>query len=218
MQRTILLVVVFILLLAVQAVAYDDHDFQVWNTDVEEFKVNDKTKIALEQEFRWGDNANELYYQHYDAGLSYSLNKYLNIGGGYRQIYELKSGTFRPEEAPYLTATLFGDWKGFKFDDRSRIEYRHFSYQTDSERYRNKFTVKFPWKFSKIEIQPYVSDEIFIVFGVISQFSENRFNSGLSFNLTKNIKAELYYMLLSSKSAGTWKDYNVLGTKVKVAF
>ncbi len=217
-MRKIFMVIGLVVFLTAKAYAYDNGDFQVWNTDVEEFKVNDKTKVALEEEFRWGDNANEFFYQHYDLGLFYSLNKYLNIGGGYRQIYELKSGNFKPEEAPYLTLTLFGDWKGFKFDDRSRMEYRHFSYQTDSWRYRNKFTLKLPWKFTKLEIQPYLSDEMLIVFGVINQFNENRFSSGLSFSLAKNFKAELYYMLRSVKGRDTWIESNVLGTKLKIVF
>ena len=64
-----------VLLLTAKVYAYDDGDFQVWNTDVEELKVNYKTKIALEEEFRWGDNANEFYYHHYDIGLFYNLEK-----------------------------------------------------------------------------------------------------------------------------------------------
>lgn len=47
--------------------AYDNHDFQFWNTNVEEFKVDKTSKISLEQEFRWGNNAGDFYYQHYDA-------------------------------------------------------------------------------------------------------------------------------------------------------
>jgi len=209
---------VALLSLATAAYAYDDHDFQVWNTDAEEIKINARARIALEQEFRWGDNAGELFYQHYDAGLFYDLNKHLNIGGGYRQIYFKSGDKFRPEEAPFITATLSGDWKGFRFDDRSRLEYRHFSYQTDSWRYRNKFTMKFPWKFGRMEIQPYVSDEVLIVFGVIDQFNENRFASGLGFSLFKNLKAEIYYMLRSVKGTGAWIDSNVLGTKLKLVF
>jgi len=42
------------LLLATKVYAYDDGDFQIWNTDVEEFKVNKDLKIAFEEEFRWG--------------------------------------------------------------------------------------------------------------------------------------------------------------------
>lgn len=217
MKKILALAGLFIFL-AAKTYAYDNHDFQVWNTDVEEIRVNDKTKIALEEEFRWGDNAREFFYHHYDLGLFYSLNKHLIVGGGYRQVYDLKSGDFKPEEEPYATVTLSGDWKGFSLESRNRMEYRHFSYQTDTWRYRNKFTLKCPWKFSKIEIQPYLSDEILVGLGTINQFNENRFYAGLGFKLLKNITADIYYMLRSVKGADTWVDSNVLGTKLKFAF
>jgi hypothetical protein len=205
-------------ILSARIYAYDDHDFQVWNTEAEEFKVGEDAKIAFEQEFRWADNAEEFYYQHYDVGFFYNLKKYLSVGGGYRQIYELKQGKFMPENAPYATLTLFWDLKNFKFEDRSRMEYRHFDYQADGARYRNKFSVRFPWKFTKLEIQPYVSDEILVIFGTTNQFNQNRFSSGVGMSLFKNIKAEIYYMLMTSRSGIIWKDTNVLGTKVKISF
>jgi len=200
------------------AYAYDDGDFQVWNTDVEEFKVNKDSKVAFEEEFRWGNNSKEFHYQHYDVGYFHNLEKWLNIGGGYRHVYELKKGKFKLENEPYVTATLLWDLSGFKFEDRNRMEYRHFDYQADSGRYRNKITMKLPWKFTKLEIQPYLSDEIFIGFSTISELNQNRFSSGLSMNLTKNLKAEIYYILQSTKSSGKWVDANVLGTKIKIAF
>jgi len=218
MKKQIVLVMALLLIVTVMAYAYDDGDFQVWNTDVEEFKINSNSKIALEEEFRWGDNANEFYYHHYDAGVFYNLKKYLNIGGGYRHIYELKKGKFKQESDPYITATLLWDIKGFKFEDRNRIEYRYFDYQADSSRYRNKITMKLPWKLTKIGIQPYLSDEFFVSFGGTNQFNQNRFSSGIGMNLTSNVKAEAYYMLQAAKSSGKWMDTNVLGTKLKIAF
>ena len=201
----------------VRAYAYDDGDFQVWNTDVEEFKINKNAKIAFEEEFRWADNANEFYYHHYDVGFFYNLKEYLNVGGGYRHVYELRRGKFKLENEPYLTTTLLWGLEGFKVEDRSRMEYRHFDYQADSWRYRNKFTVKVPWKFTKLEIQPYLADEIFLDFQN-KAFSRNRFSSGLAINLAKNLKAEIYYLLQSSRSANKWVDANVLGIKVKLVF
>jgi hypothetical protein len=108
--------------------------------------------------------------------------------------------------------------KGFKFEDRSRMEYRHFDYQADSWRYRNKVTVRLPWKLTRMEIQPYLSDEIHIGFGGTNQFNQNRFSPGVGMNLTKNIKAEIYYLLQSAKSSGRWADTNILGTKLKLVF
>lgn len=208
-----------VLILAAYAYAYDDHDFQVWNTDSEEFKINKDSKITVEEEFRWGDNASEFYYHHYDVGYFYNVKKWLNVGGGYRHVYELKRGKFRPENEPYVTATVSLEEEGFAFESRNRLEYRHFDYQDDSWRYRNKFTLKFPWKFTELKIQPYVADEIYLGFGnSITELNQNRVSAGFAANLAKNIKAELYYMLVSAKSSGTWSDTNVLGTKLKLSF
>ena len=201
--------------------AYNDGDFQIWNTDVEEFQLNKKLKLLFEEEFRWGNDASEFFYQHYDAGLAYAINKTWTVGGGYRQIYQRSSANspWQAESDPYLFFAYYGDIAGFKFDDRNRFEYQYYSYQADTGRYRNKLTVKAPWKFTKLEIQPFVSDEFFVMIGGDQGFNQNRLSAGFVFNLTKNLKAELYYMLLSSKSStSVWKYYNVLGTKVKVAF
>ncbi|HOW43492.1 MAG TPA: DUF2490 domain-containing protein [Candidatus Omnitrophota bacterium] len=218
MKKTIFAIVGVFVLLTAKVYAYDDGDFQIWNTDVEEFKINKNAKVAFEEEFRWGDNANEFYYHHYDVGFFYSIEKWLNIGGGYRHIYELKRGKFNLENEPYLTATMLWDIKGFKIEERNRMEYRNFDYQDDSWRYRNKVNLKLPWKYTKLEIQPYLSDEIFIGFDGATELNRNRFSSGFAMNLTKNLKAEMYYMLQRSKSSGKWVDTNVLGTKLKLAF
>ena len=217
-MKKVLLLTGVAFLFVVSAFAYDDGDFQIWNTEVEEFKINQDTKLAFEEEFRWADNANEFFYHHYDAGLAYALNKYWGIGGGYRHIYELSKGKFKLENEPYLTATLSLAKEGFSFESRNRLEYRHFDYKADSWRYRNKFTLKPPWKFTKIQLQPLVSDEILFGFGGTNQFNQNRFSAGLGMSLTKNIKAEIYYMLVTAKSAGTWVNSNVLGAKLKLSF
>ena len=221
-KKTIFVVIGLALFLAAKVYAYDDGDFQVWNTDVEEFKIGKKGKLAFEQEFRWGDNASEFYYQHYDVGYVYDVSKYLNVGIGYRYIKEMQNKAFRVENEPYLLATLFWDLAGFKFDSRNRFEYRTFDYnKVDSGRYRNKLTVKFPWKFTKREIQPYLADEIFVRFNG-TDLNQNRIFAGLGFNITKNLKGEVYYMLQSTKNysklESTWTDTNVLGTKLKLVF
>ena len=41
---------------------------------------------------------------------------------------------------------------------------------------------------------------------------------GFGMSLTKNMKAEVYYMLQNTKNKGRWPSTNVLGTKIKLAF
>jgi len=199
--------------------AYDNHDFQVWNTDVEEVKLNKNSKLLFEQEFRWGDNASDFYYQHYDEGYQYIFNKYVSLGGGFRYIKEKKSGKFRDESEPYLA--VFGYWNpaGFNLSDRIRIEYRHYDYQVDTWRFRNKLDIKFPWKFTKFQIQPLVADEIFIKSNGMD-LNENRLYGGIAFSVTKNLKGEITYMWRATKNTNvcTWNDTNVLSAKLKLAF
>jgi len=212
------IIIGLVLMVAGLVYAYDNHDFQIWNIDAEEAKINKDLKVALEEEFRWGDNSKEFYYHHYDAGLFYDLSKYLNVGGGYRRVFLKTKGKFRAEDEPYITATLFRNLAGFKFDDRSRLEYQYFDYQDDSFRYRNKLTVKLPWKFTKLQIQPFLSDEIFIRFDDSAHLNQNRFSCGLGMNLAKNLKTEIYYLLQNSRSVKKWPAVDVLGAKLKILF
>ncbi|MEI8350401.1 MAG: DUF2490 domain-containing protein [Candidatus Omnitrophota bacterium] len=197
--------------------AYDDNDFQVWNTDYEEKKINEKFKISLEEEFRWGDNASELYYQHYEPGITYIVDKYWDVSLKYRHIYDKKGDKFKVENQPNLNANLRWEFLNFPFENRFRLEYRHFDYQVDSWLYRDKIMVKSPWKFTKFAIQPYLANEIFVNF-YNTTFSRNRFYAGLGFAFTKNVKAEIYYLLQSTKSSHKWSAANVLGTAIKLLF
>jgi len=218
MKKIVLLAVVAVFLSVLEACAYSNGDFQVWNTDVEELKISDKAKLAFEEEFRWGKSARQFYLSHYDVGYFFDLSKYLNVGGGYRRVYSRSKDKFRSEDEAYLTATPSWEIVGFKFEDRSRLEYRYFDYQDDSWRYRNKLTVKAPWKFTKYAIQPYLSDEALIKLDDSWHMNENRFSAGLGATLTKNLKAELYFMLQNTKNKDKWPCANVLGTKVKLVF
>jgi len=218
MQKLSIVIAVAVLFSVVKLYAYDDGDFQVWNTETEEFKINKEAKMVLEEEFRWGGSAKEFYYQHYDLGFFYNLQKYLNVGAGYRHVLSKSKGKFLVENEPYVTATLLWDIAGFKFDDRSRLEYNHFDYKDDTWRYRNKFTVKLPWKFTKFEIQPYLADEIYVLFDDSQRLNQNRFSAGLGMTITKNLKGEIYYLLQSSKGSKLWTATNVLGTKLKLFF
>jgi hypothetical protein len=204
-------------ILAARCFAYDNNDFQVWQIENQEFKIGENKKIALEQEFRWGDNASDFYYQHYDAGFVYGLNKNIGLGAGYRHVLDKKKGRFKLENEPYLLCQLKYLFGGFQFDSRNRLEYRHFDYQTDFFRYRNKMALKFPWKFTRLKIQPYLSDEVFFSF-LGAAFNENRFYSGLEVALAKNITFDAFYLLRHTRVNGSWPRANVSGTKIKVVF
>ena len=218
-MKKLVLIVGLCLFWTVETYAYDNHDFQVWHIDAAEWKVNKASKITYEQEFRWGNNASDFYYQHYDVGYLYLLNKYFNFGGGFRYVLDKSGDKFRADTEPYFAAIMFWSPAGFNLSNRIRIEYHYFDYRSVYWRFRNKLDIKFPWKFTKFEIQPMVADEIFFKFNGID-LNENRMYAGLAFTLTRNLKGEITYLLRSTKNTGTctWTDTNVLNTKLKFVF
>jgi len=190
-----------------------------WNTDSQEFKLNKSFKAVMEEEFRFNNNVSQLYYQHYDGSIVYTVSKYVRCGAGYRQNFEqFKNTRNKSVNEPYIVSTLFCDLAGFTLENRHRFDFRHFRFgRTDSWRYRNLLKTTFPWKFTPWEFQPYVCDELF--FTTIGQsFHENRFAAGFGFKITKEIKSEIYYMLRSTRSGGPWVRANILGTKFKISF
>jgi len=204
--------------LSFRAYAYDNGDFQVWQTDGQDIKIGKDTKFTTEQEFRFGEDASEFFYQHYDWGFAWAFDKRLEMALGYRLIYEKYKHKWREEDDAYTNITAkFDIWK-FRFEDRSRVECRHFRFKEDSVRYRNRVVLKYPFNFHTIKIAPYTSDEIFVSSDGTG-FHQNRFQSGLEFELTKYVKADIAYMLQSARVKGDkWSAANVLSTKIKVAF
>lgn len=217
-KKTIIAIILCLVISSLKAYAYEDGDFQIWQTSGEEIKIGKCTKFTMEEEFRFGENASELFYQHYDWGFAWAFDKRLDIALGYRLIYEKYKRKWREEDDPYTNITAkFDIWK-FKFEDRSRIEYRHFRFKEDSMRYRNRFALKYPFDFHTIKIAPYTSDEIFVSSDGTG-FNQNRFQSGLEFELTKYVKADISYMLQSMRGRDDkWSEANVLWTKIKVSF
>jgi len=214
----ILCLVVLTLLFVPEGFSFGDGDFQYWNTESISKKINDDWKIALVQEFRWGDNARNPYYNHSDLGIVYSgLASWLDVGINYRHVHEEKSNDWKVENRPHLNADV--KWKLFDvaFSNRGRLEYRNREDADNYWRYRNKFSIKLPLQLTKLEIQPYLADEIFYDFDV-ETLNRNRLYGGFGFKIIKNLKGEIYYLWERTEKSDKWNDINVLGTKLKLSF
>ncbi len=210
--------IVLLLFFGSYSSAFDDGDFQYWNTESVSWKINDDWKAQFEVEFRYGDNASSFYYQHSDLGLTYSgIAEWLDLGFNYRQIFEEKSSIWRYENVPHFNATIKWKLSDFSFSNRGRLEYKNREKSDNYWRYRNKFTIKAPIKLTKLEIQPYLADEIFYDFDE-EALNRNRFYGGCNLKLFKHIKVDIFYLLQSSEKNNNWSDTHVLGTKLELSF
>jgi len=202
------------------AFPFDDGDWQYWNTEGISIKIRDDWRFDLEEELRWGDDMRNPYYNHTDAGFIYSgLADWFDLGLNYRHINEEKSSGWKRESRPHVNGTVKWKFQDFSFSNRGRFEYREKEDADDYWEYRNKFSIKPPISFTQHKIQPYLADEVFVDFDK-GELYRNRLYPGVSFNIFKQLKAEIYYLWQRSKSfsTGKWSDVNAIGTKLKISF
>ena len=216
-MRTGAMLILAVIFLCGYSFAFEDGDWQYWNTEGVSWKFNKDFKGIIEQEFRFGDKASDFYYQHTDSGIVYSgLAKWLDLAANYRIIFEEKSQHWHYENRPHFGATVKYDLQGVALSDRNRFEFRDKEVEKDGWRYRNRLTVKLPG-FTKLDIQPYASDEFFYDF-VKRELNTNWLIGGISFKIIKNLKGDVYYQWQYAKSEGKWKDTNMIGTKLSLSF
>ncbi|MBU0683557.1 MAG: DUF2490 domain-containing protein [Candidatus Omnitrophica bacterium] len=214
----ILVISINVVSMPVLSFAFDNGDLQVWNTESIETNINDKLKIKVEEELRFGGDVSELYYEHTDGGFTYNVTKGFDFGLNYRQICEKKDGSWKTECRPHGNVIFKTAWQGFKISDRNRFELRCPDGKADKWRYRNKLSVTGPWKWTQFNIQPYVADEVFVDFHG-DRLTRNRLYSGIKANLLAHLKSDVFYLCEFNKSSSKeWTYNNVIGIKVKLDF
>ena len=200
--------------------AFDDGDFQYWSAAGGSFEINPDWGCSFEEEFRFGDDAGELYYHHSDLGFIYKgFADWLDLGINYRQVFERtdSEGEWKQENRPHLNVTLKGQLFGLNVSDRSRFEYRDREDKNDLWRYRNKVTIKLPLELTALKLKPYLADEVFVPLDD-DNIAKNRVYAGVSFQMLENMTGEVFYVWQSSRAPGDWNDINVLGTRLKFRF
>lgn len=203
--------------------AYEDGDWQYWNTESVTGNLTENLKAYVEAEFRFGDDASEFYYQHTQLELKYEVNEWLEIAPAFREVFELytKSTTeddWFAEHRPMLNGTIKWKWADWKFSNRARVSYRMFDIDKDDVfRFRNKLTVKSPWKWTVLEINPWAADEIFLEEDKDGIY-RNRLYVGVGLKLMEHLKGDVFYLWQTTEKGDDWIDYNVIGTKLKVVF
>lgn len=206
--------------LCFSAFGFNDGDFQYWTSAGAGVKISKNWKAEFNEEFRFGNRAGNLYYTHSDLGFVYSgLADWIDIGLNYRQIFEKDDSTDRwyRENRPHANVTFKWKMWDLALSDRNLFEYRDRENGKRLWRYKNKFTVKLPWKLTAWQLQPYVADEVFINLDD-THFACNRIYAGVSTAITSNLDANIFYMRQSSRKGSDYTDYNVFGTYFKFKF
>jgi len=215
------LIILFLLAVGTNLVnpylASADSYWEYWSSYEIKAKVKEKIDFKVKPEWRFKDDMSQYYYQHVDLGFDWKATKHWTLGAYYRNIDELKSGTWKYEHRPYLDAAYSWKWSQLSFDNRGRVEFRNPEGDgNNTERYRNRFRVRGP-KWTKVKIQPFVAVEPFYDFGV-DDWTRVRSYAGVSFDITKNIKADVNLIHDADKGANDWSGKNILYSSLKWEF
>jgi hypothetical protein len=157
------------------------------------------------------------YYSHIDAGVSRRFSEWFGLEINYRYIDEDSGSGWNTEHRPSVTGTFNWNWGKVRLTNRNRIEYRDREASSNTWRYRNRLLIRPPQKWTKFQIQPYFSGELFYQFSVTS-WNQYRLRAGLDSKLTELLQLDIYYMLLSSESGDDWSNSNILGLNLGLAF
>lgn len=207
----------FILWLCVTPlIASDRRDRQFWTVDAVECPITGAWKINIETEFHFDDHLNLLKRQA-DIGVSLKAKKWLSISVNYKRAEEKANADWEIENRPYINATIFWKMGRLSLSERARLEYRIQEQADPMWRYRNKIRVGLPFQDTSINLEPYLSDEIFVIFNKIA-IEEHRILAGVAARLHNHIKVELYYMLKSENENYKWSDTTVMGVNILLAF
>jgi hypothetical protein len=199
------------------AYAYDDGDWQFWNTDTVEYKFTDKLKAKIEVADRFGDDMNEFFYFYVQPGVAYKLTSWFEAGAAYELLEEKKSGDWFVENRLIIDGTFSTKLMSIAVSDRNRFEYRDREATTDLWRYRNRLRAVLPFQWTALKIQPYADEEVFVDLNT-HELNQNRSSAGLIMQVTKNLKTETYYMVRSDRKSGEWQQTNVIGLNFRLAF
>ena len=195
--------------------AYQDGDWQLWNSGSLQGNLAENLKARWEQQIRFGDRMGELYFCSTDIGLTCKVTHWFCLGVNYWQVYAKKSGKWEVEKRPHINGTLKWKGKSLELENRNRLEYRIPEGADNIWKYRNRLTLTIPAMWTKLKIQPYVADETFVDLDK-GEFDRNRLSGGFKALLTDYLGADIYYFWQASQRGEYWIDHNVLGAKLKV--
>ena len=207
---SLLTVLVFILCCPFRLLS--DDGIQLWHSQSISKRINDKWGAKLRLEYRFKENADQLFMHFSEYELNYQCAPFLNLSANYRQVLE-KSDAFHLEHRPHFNATLTCRMHPFTLNNRLRAECRFRESNDTVWRYRNKIGFDVRMKIVDISCRPYIADEIFIN-GRSGEREKNWLIGGIKIPVLKQYQFDLSMMLQSVKRSVKWENTYIINTSI----
>ncbi len=137
-------------------------------------------------------NNEQIFLGYTGVSIGYQVNRKCSVRAGYRMARFRIGENWRTERRPMIESYYGSIHDGWRLTSRSRIEFRQPDWRKNDVRLRQEFTATAPFKFTRLEMQPFVENEIF--YSTLNDWVEaNWTTAGLSFFPMDNIKVKAGY-------------------------
>ena len=232
MSRKLVLIAVILALAPMgRAQVNADGDWQFWTHERANIKITDTITGTVGAMYRFGDDMSELWYQHYDAGVSFKVAKWLSICPSYRlkMVDAGLSGKFAGDDWINIhnpSLNFIFSHKIGKVMLKNNCRFAYWDYDDEFKRddllyYRNIFMVAGP-ALTKAKIKPYIQEDFFFSTNN-GQVDRNRLSTGLMVGKWGVVTPKLYFMWQTFNSTGLEsgsnnKDNYIAGLDFKFKF
>lgn len=189
-------------------------DVRYWSEFLFKIAETEHVKFSLYTEGRFYDDISEDGLHLVSPKISYDVWKYVKLGTNYTFLQFKSGGEYRYQHRAEVEINPQFPIGAFaKFSNRNRVEFRWIEDRgSDNTRSRHRFRLSFPIKSIKQLSSIYIDSEFFYNWSD-HRYDENRsVPMGLSFNLSKKVKLNLFYMIQARKSSTSWSSNQILGT------
>ncbi len=189
-----------------------DHVFALKADLDAQWTLHSQTKLAL------SDNFSEFLGGYTGLGLGYKLSANWSARAGYRHVWADSGEEWLQERRPYAEAAYGISIEGFKLKNRGRVEYRSFDFdKDDTARYRNKLSVEAPWKWTALELQPFIEEEVFVSIEN-ERVDTNRLGAGVAWRPMDGLKLKLGYRWIYLRAGDEFVSRNALTTALSYSY
>ncbi len=163
------------------------------------------------------DNFDDRFLGYTGASIGRQLSDSFSLRLGYRRAWFRFSEDWQPEDRLMLEGYYAVRPRGFRISNRLRAEFRWFDWRDDDIRLRNEITVEAPWALTRLQLKPYLEEEVFYSTNA-GRFEANWLGGGLAWRPAKGIKLKLGYRWNRFRAGDDWANRNVLVTGLNVFF
>ncbi len=200
-----------------------NNDHGIWISQTANFQLSSDWSIRYRMEQRLGSNYKKVWYYQYEAVFLYNLLKLLpcnrlntlTIGLGYNITMDLKKNTLGNFHwvwinRPIIEANISFNLYEWSIRQRLRGEYNEYSkkHYIDHYIYRQRLAIYTPWKFTCLDLNPFISNEWFFrkttysssnPTGLVGGYHTNRFRIGFDASFTESLGATFSWQWRASK-------------------